>query len=203
MGYANPTPPAPAADARPMVTGGGLIKFDRPAEGRRAGATVKPVLDVGRFMVARSVKDPEFVVEGITPKHRTEFVREIDGRLCYVNFTQIFRGRHRTDGRAAVAEIDAALVKALNFGRQSAGAEFGPVYRLTAGLSFLEEFVGAPIDPALCRLAVLRPTRLHYVEPYIPPDRDVEKARELGLEVAKEPGYWEAICEVGLDVGRR
>lgn len=31
-GYATPTPPAPADDARPMVTGGGLIKFDRRAD---------------------------------------------------------------------------------------------------------------------------------------------------------------------------
>lgn len=159
-------------------------------------------LVLGRLLSSRRVKDPEFAVEGIEPKHRTAHVREIFGRLAYINYTQIFSACHPSDPEVARTVVERALALALNHGRQAAGGdEVGQ--RLTAGLSYLEEFVGAPIDPAFCRLAVLRPLEVRWIEPHIPPDRDVTRARELGFEIVTVPGYYECLCEVGLDLAHR
>lgn len=163
-----------------------------------SAAAARLLLD--RLLPSRPVSDPEFVVEGIKPKREGPFTRVVFDQLVYVNFTQIFRGRHGSDPEAAKRDLEERLLLALNWGRQSRGGEFGPVYRLTAGLAFLEEFVGAPIDPAFCRLAVLRPFETRYVEAAIPPDADVEKARELGLELRRSPAYHECLFECGLDV---
>lgn len=154
---------------------------------------------------SKMVSDPEFCVEGIEPKHRGPFVREVYGRLAYVNFTQVFRrdAGSPADVGAAREAIERDLVRALNWGIQRLDVGGAIHQRLTAGLEFLEEFVGAPIDPAFCRLAVLRPFEVRHFPRREPTRDELRKAADLGVELVASPEKWEVLLECGLDVVRR
>lgn len=148
----------------------------------------------------KPISDPEFVIAGIQPKGPGPYVREIYGRLVYVGFAQIFRSTDPTDPHRARSRIEANLRLALNWGVQKMETVGGCILRLTAGLECLEEFVGAPIDPAFLRLAILRPMEVHRHEATKPSPEERAKAAELGVELVPTPAYFEVVTEVGLDV---
>ena len=131
----------------------------------------------------RMLVDPEFAVRGIEAKVPGPFTREIPGfGLCYVNYAQVFVGRS-DDPAQAVAMVKADVEKAVNFGIQRIDRSPAYISRFTGGLEFLEEFVGAPIDPAFCVLAVLQPFTLKSEEPAAGGITIYEARMECGLDI--------------------
>ena len=128
--------------------------------------------------LAKAVNDPEFVVAGIEAKVPGPFTRVIFDRLVYVNFTQIFRSSATFPGDAR-ADVEKNLVRALNWGLQHEGGEGFARERFTAGLEFLEEYVGAAIDPAFCRLAILRPFEVRHFPRRDPTPEEDRKSTRL------------------------
>lgn len=134
----------------------------------------------------RDLRDPEFAVEGIDPKAPSEFVRDIPGfGLRYVNYAQIFRA-YSTDPREALRRLMSDVEAAVNWGLQRLSTSPYYIARHTAGLEFLEAYVGAPIDPAYCRLAVLQPLSVTWNEN----DHRYDAILEAGLDI-KPRRKWE------------